>query len=397
MAFYRWKTKTAWQACVMSLSLIPLFLLAACGGPNAAPASPQGPQAPQGQQLLTNVAQKLSSAQSLHGMFNLSTTEAASNGPPQTGTAKFEVWEAAAKNRTVVLQSSLAQFTTGTVTVTNGKQVWLYDPAKKVAYTGQVTPSATPPASTGTPTAGTGTSTIGSTNTLGQSLSPTQLLLSTFTGSDSTLTSSSATLNGHTVYDVHVVSQSKDDTGTPDYTGEVYIDKTTELPVQVSLTLQDSSKSVLDILMLTLNQTVPNSTFVFTAPAGVKVLPFPKTSVSNSSTTLAQAEKQAGFHLLSIPKSQTAYVLKSISAISAAQIYTLSYTMGTVNFTLVQGKALAGQESTLSGSPIKVRGVTGALQTTAPTELAWTENGVGIYISGKLTKNQFLAIAQSLS
>lgn len=396
MMFYRWKRQTAWQVCSMSLFLIPLFLLAACGGSNT---TPPPAQSLTGQQLLTQVTQQLNAAKTLHGIFKLSSTN--NTDATANGTANLEVWtEAPAKNRTVVLQSSLSQFTTGVITVANDKQSWMYDPAKKVVYTGQVTPSA----ATGVPTVGTGTPTVGSTSAVGQSLSPAQLLQSTLTQSDATLTSSSATVNGHTVYDVHVVSQSKDDTGAPDYTGEVYIDTTTKLPIEISLDLQGAGKSLVDISMLTLNQAIPASTFAFTSPAGVKVLPFPQTSVDTTSTTLAQAQQKAGFHLLSIPKSQSADVLKSISAIGPAgtQIYTLSYSMGKVSFTLVESKALAGQERDSFDSEVKVRGVTGTLQGngsggTTTTKLAWTENGVGIYISGNLTKVQLLAIAQSLA
>ena len=148
------------------------------------------------------MANKLNTAKTLHGTFNLTIAGQTINGLVNT-----EVWNATPnKNRTVVLQSSISQLTTGTVNVTDGKQQWQYDPTQKVAYTGPITVP-----TTGTPTSG-GQGAIGGQGN--QSLFLLNLVQGVFTQSDGTLKSSSDTVNGHTVYDIAVVpSTSRASTG----------------------------------------------------------------------------------------------------------------------------------------------------------------------------------------
>src|SRR5581483_10480949 len=95
-----------------------LLALAACGGQaQQAPSRPTAVPTPTltaGQQLLKKVATTLNSAKTLHGTLN------------------FEVWNAAPdKDRSVVLQSSVAEIPVGTLNVSDGKRIWQYDPGKK--------------------------------------------------------------------------------------------------------------------------------------------------------------------------------------------------------------------------------------------------------------------------
>ena len=186
------------------------------------------------------------------------------------------------------------------------------------------------------------------------------------------------------------------------YAGNVYIDKTTNLPIQVNLMIEGLGQVLLDIPMLALNQPIPASTFTFVAPAGVKVLPLQQANATpgTGSLTLDQAQQQAGFHLLSIPVSQTDYVLGNVNALGAPgnQIYTLSYTRGSSSFTIAQGKALANLPSS-GGQQVSMRGTTGMLsKTNGAMTLSWTEKGVGITITGNgLSSDQLLSIAKLLS
>lgn len=144
MATYRWRTITP-------IFLLLLLLLAACGGsgdhkgppihsPPRSPLQTPSPTSARGQQLLTTLAQKIKSAETLHTILDVSIA-----GQTFNGTIDTEVWNAVpAKNRTVVLQSSLPPFPAGSISVTNGKQLWQYDPAKKVVYTGPVPTAGTP-------------------------------------------------------------------------------------------------------------------------------------------------------------------------------------------------------------------------------------------------------------
>ncbi|MFL5629172.1 MAG: LolA family protein, partial [Ktedonobacteraceae bacterium] len=363
--------------------LLIVLLIAACGGATSPaqvqkPTPTPSPTPGQGTQLLANMAQKINTATTLHGVFDVKIT-----GQSLNGSVNSEIWNATPnKNRTVVLQSTLTQFPTGSVSVTNGKQTWQYDPAKKVVYTGTVTPS----------------SGADSTSTGGQSQFILNIVQTVFTHSDATLTSSTATINGHAAYDVHVEPQgqmpSSGGMGNVDYVGDVYIDKTTNLPLRVNLSLQGFGQVQLDLPTLVLNQSIPASTFTFVVPAGVKVLPLQQTSptADTGSITLAQAQQQAGYHLLSIPSTQTDYQLITVNALGTpgSQIYTLSYAKGSTNITIAEGKPLANLPA--SGSQqVSVRGTTGTVATSnASTILSWTEHGVGINITAPLSSGQLL-------
>src|SRR5205809_831586 len=116
-----------------------LLLLTACGGEAQKQAQPRptpipSPTMTPGEQLLKRVATTLNSAKTLHGIFNLKLS-----GGNMNGTLSFELWNAAPnKNRSVVLQSSVAEIPSGSLNVTDGKHIWQYNPGKKIVYSGAV-------------------------------------------------------------------------------------------------------------------------------------------------------------------------------------------------------------------------------------------------------------------
>jgi outer membrane lipoprotein-sorting protein len=385
------------------LFVLALALLAGCAAPWQAQTKPTPVARPTptlvpGQQILQQTANMLNTANTLHGVFNLTIS-----GQNFNGAMKSEVWnETPDKSRTVILQSSVTQITTGSLTVSDGKQIWQYDPAQKVVYHGAVQANTN---TGGAPGAGSGRG--GFLLNLVQSIS---------THSDGTLQSSNGTVNGHAVYDVHVVPQSGSAstavplTATPgstntqnsaanfDYEGEIYIDKATHLPVRLDLNVQNTGHVLVDLPTFELNQPLPANLFAFTIPSGVKVLPLAQGG-GTGSLSLQQAQQQAGYHLLSMPSSQTAYTLHGVTALGAPgnQIYTLNYTQGSSSFTIAQGKPLANLPGA-SGQQISLRGTTGTLSSeNGIMTLAWTENGVGIRLSGSLSNDQMVAIAKVLS
>ncbi|GAC1398770.1 MAG: hypothetical protein NVS4B12_14260 [Ktedonobacteraceae bacterium] len=390
MILFRWRKSSIPLASLLAAML----LLTACGGGTpqvqTKPTPTPSPTPRAGQHILDTMANKLNTAKTLHGIFNLTITGQTINGDVNT-----EIWNAAPnKNRTVVLQSSILQLATGTVNVTDGKQQWQYDPAQKVVFTGPVT---TP--TTGTPTSGSGTDGQGN-----QSLFLLNLVQSVFTQSDGMLKSSSDTVNGHNVNDIHVVPSTSgagaEGPANFNYTGEVYIDKTTQQPVQVKLDIQGIGNVVLDVPTLELNQPIPDSTFTFVAPVGVKVLPFSQLSTTpgTGTLTLVQAQQQAGYHLLSIPADQTDYALNGVNALGAPgnQTYTLNYMKGNTTIIIAEGKPLANLPS--SGQQISIRGTNGTISSSGGnTTLAWTEKGIGIRITSSLSSDQVESIAKSLT
>lgn len=382
-------SRYSWKA-ILPFTLLLMLLLAACGGSGATQTltSPTpSPTPAQGQQLLTKAAQNLKTAKTLHAVIDITTA-----GLSVNGTVSTEVWNVPPdKSRTVVLQSTLKQFSTGLVTVSNGKQVWQYDPVKKVVYTGQVSDN------TGTPAIGTGQN---------ENRSILNIVQSVFTHSNATLVSSSVNINGHPAYEIHVTPQVSGQSGSTapgpgnfNYAGDIYVDKASMLPLQVKLTIQGFGQVTLDLPTLVLNQPVDNSLFTFVPPPGVQVLPFPKTTTSNTGTiTLEQAQQQAGYHLLSIPSSASGYQLQGVDALGAPgnQIFTLNYVMGNTTLAISEGKSLANLP--VSGQQISLRGTTATLSSTGNTmTLTWTEKGVGIQIAGIASKDELVTIAKLLA
>ena len=369
--------------------LLLLFTLAACNNGPSTTSHPVTPtatsSADQGARLLAQAGQKLNMASSLHAVVNISLA-----GSGLNGTIKSEIWNMAPdKSRSVVLQSDVTQFSSGTITVSDGKQVWQYNPQQKVVYHAQISPSGS-----ATPTTGASAS--------DQSQAIFNLVRGVFTHSNATLVSSSAVVNGRAAYDIAITSQAgSNGSGTNGltYSGDIFLDKTNNLPLRVSMHVQGLGQITLDLLLLTLNQQLDQRLFTFTPPPGVKVLPFPTNSTGTSGLTLAQAQQQAGYHLLSIPATDTDYRLLSVDALGAPgnQVYTLNYqTQSGVKFTIAQSKALANLP--VSGQSISLRGTTATISTAGGTPaLFWTEKGIGIQVAGTLSNSQLTDIANLLS
>jgi outer membrane lipoprotein-sorting protein len=371
--------------------LLLLLILAACSG-SASTSSPPVTPVPKfspsstsdrGTQLLAQAGQTLNGARTLHAIINIAIV-----GPSINGVIKSEIWNLAPnKNRTVVLQSTIRQFNSGTLTISDGKQIWQYNPRQKVAYNEQTSAA-------GTPTTGAGAA--------DQSQVIFDLVRSVFTHSNGTLVSSSVSVNGHAANDIAVTSQAQSSgtsTSNLNYVGDIFLDKTTNLPLRVTLHVQGLGQITLDLPMLALNQQLDQNLFAFTPPPGVKVLPFPTDTSTTGTLTLAQAQQQAGYHLLSIPASATTYHLLSVDALGAPgnQIYALNYlTQPNSKFTISQARALANLP--VSGQHVSLRGTTGTISTVdTTTTLSWTEKGVGIQVAGSLSASQLTAIANLLA
>jgi len=379
MSLYRWRA-------TLPFTVLLMFLLAACGSSSTSQAPPTPTPTPAaGQELLTKAAQKLNTAKTMHAIFDITIA-----GPSLNGTVNTEVWnESPGKSRTVVLQSTITQVPTGSITVSDGKQSWQYDPVKKVVYNG--------PVNSNNSTAGAG---------LGRDQNQfiMNIVQSVFTHGNATLVSSNASVEGHTAYDVRVEStaprqSSSTRSNTFNYNGDAYIDKTSMLPLRVKLTIPGLGQVTLDLPTLELNRPLAADLFTYVPPAGVKVLPFPKTTTADTGTiTLAEAQQQAGYHLLSIPATQSQYQLQGVDALGAPgnQIFTLNYLKGKTTFAISEGKSLANLPG--SGQQVSLRGTKATLTTSSGTmTLTWTEKGLGIQISGQLSNDEIVAIANSLS
>ncbi len=385
------------RANLLLLALLCLFIIAACGDQTPVQvrktptplSTPSVATTDRGQQVLTQMAQLLNSARTLHGVFRTTIS-----GSVASGDLVSEVWNAApGKSRTLVQQSTISQYVSGSLVVSNGKQIWQYDPSLKVVYTGSVSSSA---AGSNPLLPGKGSNSNSQQAILG-------LLQSIFGQSNATLLSSNQTVAGQPIYLLHISpnAQQQSSSGvTFSYDGTVSVNQQTHLPVALDLNIQGLGRVQMTIPTLTLNQPLAASLFTFTPPPGIKVLPLAAANppTSGGSLTLQQAEQQAGYHLLSIPSSQTAYQLKSLDALGAPgnQIYTFTYVVNGQTVTLAQGKPLANLP--VSGQSVSVRGTTAHVLTSGnSTTLSWTEKGVGLQLTSQLIEEQLAKIATLLT
>jgi outer membrane lipoprotein-sorting protein len=386
--------------------LLCIGTLTACSGsgnsstqPTARPRPTPTPTPDPGQQILASLNNKLKNAKTLHGVFNLTI-----DGQTFSGTSNMEIWNSSPdKSRVEAHQSTIPQFASGSIIVTDGQTLWQYDPDKNIVYTGAAPKN----------TNGTTGSNLGGTGN-GQGTMLLNLVQSIFSQSKGIMHGSSQ-VAGHNVYDVAITPQSSSaatDTsgstnsalniGSLNYTGDVFVDKQSNLPVQVILTLQGFGKVQLDIPTLEINPTIPASTFTFAIPSGAQVEPLQQATPTpdGSSLTFVQAQRQAGYHLLSISSDQTDYVLNGVAALGSPgnETFTLNYMKGNLSFTIVEGKSLANLPPGSGSKQVQVRNTSGSfMNRNGTTTLAWTEQGVGLQITGQLSEDQAVAISGLLS
>lgn len=337
-----------------------------------------------GQQLLDRIAQRLNSAKTLHGNFTLTL-----QGRAATGTIKLEQWSAqGGKSRNETLASTLPQAVAGSLTVSDGKKMWQYDPSQKVVYIGPAQQSNSLLAVPGR----------------GQVQLLLNTLLSVFGSSTGTLVSDKASVDGKAAYQVHVVPQESSDQGRANpgslsYQGEVYIDKSSEQPLRMDLTLASLGPVSMHFDNFELNTSIDAEKFTFVTPAGIREEALPTASGSNSDLlSLAQAQKKVSYHLLAISSDHSEYILNGVTTLGTPKnaIYLLDYMRGSQVFTIAEGAPLANLEGA-AGQSLGLRSTNATFaQINSLASLAWTEKGIGIRITGHLTQDQATTIAQLL-
>ncbi len=360
----------------------------------------------QGQQKLTALLNQINQAQTLHGIYHI--TFDAQNF---SGVIESEQWNSGTdKSRQLIRSSTIAQYIQGETTVINGSHIWQYDPSHHVVYTGTLSDSAA-----------NNSSSLISGLTTGQNFSFLPLLKLVLGRGTGTLQATPLTIDGHTVDDIHVVSNvsssdtsangSSSDTpgGAPgissalNYNGEVYLDKSSQLPVQLNLSLGGIGRIILNLPTFEINPELDNNLFTFQTPADAKEQPWQASNANNlggtTQLTFVQAQQEAGYHLLSVPADQSAYELEEVSAlgIPGQSVYELRYTKGNLTFLVIEGKPLANLPAPADSQHLHVREHDATiLQQGDWQALTWTEQSKGITIYGNVSRDDLLALAQIL-
>lgn len=378
------RMQTRFRILLSALLLLTIILLGTGGHTVRAESQP----------LLTAIAHKLDTAHTIHGSFTTSISSQFFNG-----TVNSELWKLSPQySRSEIHQSTLAQEPEGTVTVSNGKQLWYYNPQTNIVYTGPISTSTTP--SNG----------LNSVSGTGNDLLPTlfSLVQGIFEQGQGTLKPGTSRINGHSALVIGVTATNTAQNGnTPfsTYSGNVYIDQQTHLPLSVELTIPNQGAFSMHINSLDLNAPLATSTFTFTPPAGASIQPLSAENsntgnTSNDQMTLAQAEKQTDYHLLSIPGDQGQYQLSGVTLLGTKgnRTYTLNYRKGNQQFMLAEGKPLADLPLASTGQRVQIQGQNGMLYSNqGTTTIAWTQQNIGLRLIGPLSSSEEQSIANMLN
>ncbi len=225
--------------------------------------------------------------------------------------------------------------------------------------------------------------------------SPQALVQQLLDASDVTLAGTES-VSGNPTYKLQFVPKSgKSPQSLAGATGSLWVDQNRWLPLQGSFNAGSIGQGQVTVKTVELNIGVPDSRFQFQIPAGAKVVD--ADSLRPQHLTLSDAQKSAGFTLLQptfVPNGATLVdVLKSGNAII------LRYESSSGAFAIAQGIDETNKPAGGTGKSVPVRGTTGTIYTNADGSrvlLVWTENGRTSSVSGALSSQDALHIAESL-
>ncbi len=353
-----------------------LALLLALGAGSLAFKTFAAPPSPE--QILTNAANTLNAAQDGHATLSINV-----NSPDKKGSASVEVWAKKVANANPAMYELRAQVTQasdskeqGATLVSNGKQFWAYAPSQNTVWTGTVALWQQDHGNLATQ-------------------SPQALVQQLLDVSNVSLAGTES-VAGHSAYKLQLTPKSgKSPQALAGATGSLWIDQNRWLPLQGSFNAGSMGQGQVTVQTVELNTGEPDSRFQFQIPAGAKVVN--ADALRPQHLTLSDAQKSAGFKLLEptfVPNgAKLVDVLKSGNAII------LRYESSNGGFAVAQDIGNTSKPTGVTGKSVSVRGTTGTLYTSADGSrvlLVWTENGRTNSVSGALSSQDALRIAESL-
>ncbi len=329
----------------------------------------------------------------------VSTLQAASNGhaviaftgstPDKNQSGTVEIWAKKLANsanptladyafRVEVRNSSDAKML-GDIAIGDGTNFWGYSPSQKTVWTGTVTQlmqmhndssSATPE-------------------------TPQALVQKLFDTSNVTL-AGTETVAGHSAYKLQFVPQAgKVPQAAAEATGSLWVDSARSLPLQAALNVGSTGKGNITATEIELNTDISKVSFAFSIPAGVKVVPIQ--DLQPQHLTLNDADKAAGFKVL-----KPAYIPSGATLVDVLKVgptIVLRYESSQGSFSITQGVQNKTGALRSSGQSVTIRGTTGTIYTGSTGKelsLVWSENGRTYSVSGALSSQDAVKIAQSL-
>jgi outer membrane lipoprotein-sorting protein len=296
-----------------------------------------------------------------------------------------EMWEESPnKFRAEVLEASEDNLV-GMVSVTDGQQVWIYNPAEGEALVGRV-----------------GEFGVDEPFNAHQVIEGMEEAIQRVLETSDFELMGEEDVGGAATYKLHFTPRDGEELALPipvEGQGTLWVEQERWIVLQAHFDGGAAGEGWVRVRSFEFNTGVPDDRFRFEIPADVRVIDVEE--VQPTPLTLDEARDQAGFPLLVPDYVPDGATLIDVFTVSGA--FVLRYDHSLVSFTVTQ--RLAGEEPSEQRSfqgaeeiEVSVRGQAGALVSDGVENslLTWTENGVEVTIAGRISQDEVLKIAESL-
>ncbi len=340
---------------------------------------------PTPEEILTRTVETLDAAQDGHAVLSIE-----ADTPDRSGWATLEVWgkkppeeDAHPKFRAEVRETSEAE-AQGAVAVSDGEQFWLYVPARDTVWTGAVEEMHN----------------VEEMPAYEDELpfdSPQTFVDWLLEVSEVTLLGTEE-VAGHAAYSLQFVPRPEEmpEVAATGGTGTAWVDRARWVVLQATFDGGSMGQGRVTAELVELDVGLPDDLFTFQIPEGVEVVPVEDRSREHLS--LAEAEAVVGFDLLTpsyLPEGATL-----VDVVRTESTIVLRYESAQGPFAVSQGtNGRAVEPPPTSGEPVSLRGTTGTLFTNeegTKVFLAWTEDGRTFTVSGAISGQEALRVAESL-
>ncbi len=342
---------------------------------------------PTPEEILTRAVEILDAAQDGHAVLSIE-----ADTPDRSGWATLEVWgkkppegdpDAHPKFRAEVREASEAE-AQGAVAVSDGAQFWLYVPARNTVWTGVVEEMH----NVEEMPAYEGELPFDSPQTFVDWLL--QVSEVTLLGTEE--------IGGREAYTLQFVPRPEElpEVAATGGTGTAWVDQARWVPLQAAFDGGSIGQGQVTAELVELDMGLSDDLFTFQIPDGVEVLLIEDRLPQH----LSLDEAEADFDLLTpshLPEGATL-----VDVMKMGDAIVLRYESAQGPFAVGQGTdGRAVEPPPASGEPVSLRGTTGTLFTNENEEgtkvfLAWTEDGRTFTVSGAISGEEALRVAESL-
>ncbi len=347
---------------LVALSLFTLLLTGCQSGPTA-------------EEVVAQMKEVEASIEDAHAVLEV---EGQAQGMDES--AVVEVWEKMPNQfRAEVLEFTKSELV-GTVSVTDGDQAWLYNPAENEVLVGE----------------------LGDLE-LEEEIDPSQMIqmmeeiIQQVSDTSDVELLGEEEISGIATYKLEFTPrEDMEETVLPvGSVATLWVEQDRWIVLQAHFVGDMFGEGWLRVRSFEFNTGIPDERFQFEIPAGAEVIELE--DLRPESLTLDEAREQAESALLVPSYVPGEATLIDVFAVEGALV--LYYDHSDTSFTIVQGSLPGGREQPSGeASEVTVRGQTGTLISDAQGNsfLTWEENGVTITIAGHIGQDQVLQVAESL-